>query len=64
MRGNSSAIMCKLDLEKAYDHVNWSFPISVLTIMGFGKRWIRWISWCISSTRFSVMINGSPFGFF
>ena len=64
VRGNSSAIMCKLDLEKAYDHVNWSFLISVLTKMGFGKRWIKWISWCISSTSFSVMINGSPFGFF
>ena len=64
VRGNSSAIMCKLDLEKAYDHVNRSFLISMLTKMGFGKRWIRWISWCISLTSFFVMINGSPFGFF
>ena len=64
VRGNSSAIMCKLDLEKAYDHVNWPFLISVLTKMGFGKRWIRWISWCISLTSFSAMINDSPFGFF
>ena len=64
VRGNSSVVLCKLDLEKAYDHVDWSFLLSVLTKMGFGERWIKWISWCISSTRFFVMINGSPCGFF
>ena len=64
VRGNSCGTLCKLDLEKAYDHVNWPFLIYVLTKMGFGKHWIRWISWCISSTSFSVIINGSPFGFF
>ena len=64
VRGNSSAVLCKLDLEKAYDHVDWSFLLSVLTKMGFRERWVRWISWCISSASFSVMINGSPCGFF
>ena len=38
VRGDSSAILCKFDLEKAYDHVHWSFLFSVLTKMGFGKR--------------------------
>ena len=64
VRGNSSAILCKLDLRKAYDHVDWSFLFSVLTKIDFVKRWIRWILWCISSVSFSMMINGSPFGFF
>ena len=35
LRRNEGAILCKLDLEKAYDHVDWSFPCWVLERMGF-----------------------------
>ena len=57
-------LICKLDIEKAYDSINWNFLMKVLVKMGFGLRWMEWIWWCISTAKFSVMINGVPAGFF
>ena len=64
LKNNVGGVLCKLDTEKAYDHIGWSFLMAVLKKMGFGERWIKWIEWCISTVRFSVLINGSPSSFF
>jgi hypothetical protein len=64
MRSEVPGVLCKLDLEKAYDHVNWDFVLYLLQRCGFGERWRTWIEWCISSVRFSILLNGSPEGFF
>ena len=57
-------MLCKLDIEKVYDHLNWTFLFSVMDRMGFGKKWIDLIKWCISSASFSVLVNQSPTSFF
>ena len=43
LKDNVGSVLCKLDIEKAYDHVSWSFLLVVLKKMGFGERWIKWI---------------------
>ncbi|RVW44185.1 Transposon TX1 uncharacterized 149 kDa protein [Vitis vinifera] len=57
-------LICKLDIEKAYDSVNWKFLMRVMQKMGFGVKWREWIWSCISTAKFLVLINGEPAGFF
>jgi hypothetical protein len=57
-------VLCKLDMEKAYDHVNWNFLLYLLRRCGFGEKWCLWIKQCILTARFLVLINGAPFGYF
>ena len=57
-------VVCKMDIEKAYDSINWQFLLKVMQCMGFGDKWVGWIWWCISTVRFSVLINKVPTCFF
>ena len=34
-------VLCKLDIEKAYDHVNWEFLLFLLQQCGFSDKWRR-----------------------
>ncbi|KAJ9549100.1 hypothetical protein OSB04_021643, partial [Centaurea solstitialis] len=49
-----------VDMEKAFDTVNWNFLFHSMEQMGFGKKWINWIRGCLNSASISILINGSP----
>ena len=64
VKEKETGILCKLDIKKAYDQISWNFLFTVLQQMGFGIKWISWIKWCITTVSFTVLLNGSPAGFF
>ncbi|XP_026429856.1 uncharacterized protein LOC113326320 [Papaver somniferum] len=54
----------KLDMSKAYDKLEWSFLEKVLRKMDLAENWIKLINQCVSTISYSVLLNGSPTGFF
>ncbi|GJU71005.1 protein LAZ1 [Tanacetum coccineum] len=53
----------KVDIQKAYDTVDWCFLERILTCFGFHPNMIKWIMACVTSTSFSISINGDVHGF-
>lgn len=51
----------KLDLQKAYDRVNWRFINFVLLHLGFNETFTNWIHACISSVTFEIIVNGAKY---
>ena len=64
LKSGLPGVLCKLDVEKAYDHVSWDFLMYMLQRCGFLEKWTKWIRYCISTVKFSILINGSLSDFF
>ena len=45
----------KIDLQKAYDTVNWNFLGNILKGFGFHEKMIKWIMNCVTTTPFSIL---------
>lgn len=56
--------MLKVDIKKAFDTVSWDFELKILEDLNFSSIFRCWINECISSLRFSIVINGELAGFF
>ena len=52
-------MVVKIDLDKAYDRLEWSFIKMVLEHFGFPENMIRLILSCVSSTTTALLFNGS-----
>jgi hypothetical protein len=53
-----------VDIEKAFDRLEWRFLRNVLESMGFSKEWIQLIGECIENVSFSIIMKGSCTRFF
>ncbi|XP_026399241.1 uncharacterized protein LOC113295102 [Papaver somniferum] len=57
-------IVLKLDISQAFDTVSWSFVMEVFRRYGFSEKWCTWILHILNSARISILLNGSPEGYF
>ena len=57
-------IILKLNFEKAYDKVSWSFLEEVMIRKGFDSKWIGWTMQAVRGGRVAVDINGERGDFF
>jgi len=53
-------MLLKIDLSKAFDSLSWIYIRKVLIAFGFAPPWVRWVMSLLSSSFFSVLINGIP----
>ncbi|KAL0284392.1 UNVERIFIED_CONTAM: putative mitochondrial protein [Sesamum angustifolium] len=52
----------KLDISKAYDHVEWSFLWTVLGKLGFPCNFVELVMLYVSSVSYSFILSGKQFG--
>ncbi|CAH9139932.1 unnamed protein product [Cuscuta epithymum] len=57
-------LIVKLDMAKAFDKISWFFLQAVLSKFGCSHIFVTLVMNHLKSTHFSVLINGSPKGYF
>ncbi len=56
-RKNKSVVIFKIDFEKAYDKVKWSFVQQTLRMKGFSPKWCEWIASFIQGGHVGIKVN-------
>ncbi len=62
--GKRKGVVVKIDFSKAYDRISWLYLRLLLTHLGFGYDFVRWVMSCVSSSSIVVLINGEASSFF
>ncbi|XP_074291219.1 uncharacterized protein LOC141617994 [Silene latifolia] len=60
----SPRCLLKMDLQKAYDTIEWDFLRQLLKAIKFPKQFRIWIDHCVTTASYSLNLNGEIFGFF
>jgi hypothetical protein len=57
-KGRIGQFILKLDLEKAYDRLEWDFIREVLVFFKFPTSFVNLVLECVSTSSFSILVNG------
>nr|GEU80015.1 hypothetical protein [Tanacetum cinerariifolium] len=63
-KNGAKRVSLKIDLHKAYDTQNWDFLKDVLIKCKFPSKMVNLIMTCVSTTSFSICVNGNRHGYF
>jgi hypothetical protein len=55
-----AGMLIQLDLAKAYDKISWHYMEKTMEAFGFDQHWIKWVINLVSTTSFSLLVNGAP----
>lgn len=58
-KGKDGYMAIKVDMEKAYDRLEWSFIHKVLQAFQFPQHLTKLTMSCVTTTSISVLVNGS-----
>eukprot|EP00253_Pinus_taeda_P019663 PITA_19663 len=61
---NIDGAILKIDLQKAYDCIDWGFIRCLLARISLRSEMISWIMACIEGVNYAININGIPTPFF
>ncbi|KAL8127117.1 hypothetical protein AgCh_014147 [Apium graveolens] len=60
--GLEGGVALKLDINKAYDRVDWNYLQFRLYQMGFHTKFVRWMMLFVTTVQYSVCFNGQSVG--
>ena len=59
-----NGVIFKIDFEKAYDKVKWSFLQQTLRMKGFSPKWCRWVQNMVTGGSVGIKVNDDVGPFF
>lgn len=60
--GKIGEVALKIDISKAYDRVDWNYLKGVMAKLCFDQKWINWMSMCLETVQYSVLMNEDGVG--
>ena len=60
--GDMCEMATKINITKAYGRISWGYLNVTMQLLGSENRWINWIMLCLSSVKYSIVVNGDLVG--
>lgn len=63
-KSSKRSLILKIDIEKAFDHLEWSFVYQTLLFFKFPPKITNLIMSCITTSRIAILVNSTKTDYF